>query len=182
MAQLVAAALDGLGPLLRSGVPFSFFGHSMGSWVAYAAIQELQARGWDVPVKLYVSATRAPQLAGPQHDTDGIQMHRLEANEFWHVFERRYGHNPDLVSSSIWNRILSAGTRAFVLAIYCWAPCIDGAVFFSRLLPFVSRPLVAICDYQRSSFAQIYVRVLLCRMTFMFESLYCQFFVRTFKS
>lgn len=97
MEGLVQDAVEELSAVFHSSVPFAFFGHSMGSWIAYALTQELQRRNWNLPVKLYVSGARSPKLAGPDYDPDGFQMHQLEPTEFWKVFEKRYGHNKDLV-------------------------------------------------------------------------------------
>lgn len=97
MTELVNAAVDALRPVFQSKVPFAIFGHSMGSWIAYAVTQELQARQWNLPVKLYVSGVRSPTMTGVEYDPDGVEMHKLEIDEFWEAFERRYGHNRDLV-------------------------------------------------------------------------------------
>jgi hypothetical protein len=79
--------------------------------MAYAIVQELQQRNklkntrdgggeffYKLPVALIVSGTRSPNLAGVDHDPDGIQMYKLEGPQFWEIFEKRYGKNPDLVS------------------------------------------------------------------------------------
>lgn len=59
--------------------------------------QELQSQGGPLPVAIFVSGVRAPQLAGVQHDPDGIEMHKLGYTEFWKVFQKRYGLNKNLV-------------------------------------------------------------------------------------
>ena len=102
MGELVGSLLEGLAPLLLAGggPPFAFFGHSLGAWVAWAAAQELMARGGPLPVALYVSGVRAPTLAGPEHDVDNaVTMHTLAPAPFWAAMERRYGPNPDLVGA-----------------------------------------------------------------------------------
>ncbi|MFC7310250.1 thioesterase II family protein [Streptomyces monticola] len=65
--SLIGHFLDTLGPELdASGVPFAFFGHSMGALVAYELTRRLQARGAALPVWLGVSA------CGPhRHDDTG---------------------------------------------------------------------------------------------------------------
>lgn len=62
--------------------------------------QELRRRGAQPPVKLYVSAARAPHLAAVQHDVDASpELHILPFDDFWNAFERRYGRIPELVSA-----------------------------------------------------------------------------------
>ncbi|CAE7198022.1 grsT [Symbiodinium natans] len=98
LSALAGAALDGIGRPLFEEVPFVVFGHSFGAWLAYELAQQLRHRGWPEPLKLYVSANRAPQLHGVSHDPDGVQpeLGRLGEDGFWRHFERRYGANPDL--------------------------------------------------------------------------------------
>ncbi|CAE7258348.1 grsT [Symbiodinium sp. CCMP2592] len=101
--DLAAAALDGIGRPVFEEVPFAIFGHSFGAWLAYELAQQLCARGWQQPLKLYVSANRAPQLHCTGHDPDRVQpeLSRLGEESFWDHFERRYGKNPDLQESYI---------------------------------------------------------------------------------
>jgi len=127
MNELVSSLLEGIGPLLQ-GTPFIFFGHSMGSWIAFATIQELQSRGGALPRKLFVSAIRSPSLNGVAHEPDGIQMHTLSSSRFWEIMERRYGKNPDLVSAiHVYNRLIfcyylmSLHTH-FEQAVVCFRP------------------------------------------------------------
>lgn len=107
MDDLTTALVSAIAPLL-SGPPFAFFGHSMGSIVAYESIKKLQAQGGPLPCMLYVSAMRSPTLAGMAHDADGIVMHKLPEKEFWATMERRYGKNPDLVSGVIYTEAVPA--------------------------------------------------------------------------
>mmetsp|Transcript_6771 Transcript_6771/g.15678 ORF Transcript_6771/g.15678 Transcript_6771/m.15678 type:complete len:311 (+) Transcript_6771:16-948(+) len=101
--KLAAAALNGLGEGLFNEMPFVIFGHSFGAWLAYELTQQILKRGWARPEKLYVSANRAPQLHGTQHDPDCTQpeLAGLDEESFWKHFERRYGLNPDLQSDYI---------------------------------------------------------------------------------
>ncbi len=50
--------------------PFAFFGHSMGSIVAFELTRQLQLRGFPLPLRLFVSAHKAPHMAhgdAPMH-------------------------------------------------------------------------------------------------------------------
>ena len=99
MPELVEDLIHGISPLINdANVPFALFGHSLGAWIAFAVAQELQKQGKPLPVALIVSGIRAPQLAGVQHDADGLEMHKLGPEEFWMAMENRYGPNKDLVS------------------------------------------------------------------------------------
>jgi medium-chain acyl-[acyl-carrier-protein] hydrolase len=60
MTDLVAALAAGLGPLL--GEPFAFFGHSMGSLVAFELARKLRSEELPGPVHLFISAEMAPHL------------------------------------------------------------------------------------------------------------------------
>lgn len=60
-AQTAAKALaEGLEPFLD--IPFAFFGHSMGSVLAFEVIRELRRSGRQMPFCLFVSGRRAPRL------------------------------------------------------------------------------------------------------------------------
>lgn len=101
LANLAEQVLDGIGLEVFNARPFALFGHSFGAWVAYEMYQELSRRlprGWPLPVKVYISACRAPQLAGVDHDADKQHptLGELSAPAFWKAFEQRYGRNPDL--------------------------------------------------------------------------------------
>lgn len=106
VVDLACQIVDCLGREALLARPFALLGHSFGAWVAYEICQELRRRadqGWPAPLKLYVSACRAPQLAGGDHDADrqNPTIGSLSADAFWEAFERRYGCNPDLRSPYI---------------------------------------------------------------------------------
>jgi medium-chain acyl-[acyl-carrier-protein] hydrolase len=63
MRSLIAAIVDEIGPLLD--VPFAFFGHSLGSIIAYETALALMGEAVD-PLCLIVSGHRAPQLPSPR--------------------------------------------------------------------------------------------------------------------
>lgn len=116
ISQFAKDFIDALGPDYlseNSTVPYVLFGHSLGAWMAYAIVQELQERHFLInsdgngdlkfkkykfPSALIVSGTRSPKLAGREHDPDGVEMYTLDGPRFWEIFEKRYGKNPGLVS------------------------------------------------------------------------------------
>ncbi len=75
MEALVEALAAGLAPLLDR--PFAFFGHSMGSLIAFELARGLRREGRPGPVHLFVSGHRAPQLP-PQDEP----IHPLPDREF----------------------------------------------------------------------------------------------------
>eukprot|EP00873_Tetraselmis_striata_P035728 jgi/Tetstr1/455992/TSEL_042770.t1 len=101
MKSLVMALADGVAPILEEGKPYAVFGHSMGAWIGYELVQELQRRGVQLPLRLYVSANRAPQLAGVEHDVHPVELHKLGFSEFWEAFEQRYGRIAELKDASV---------------------------------------------------------------------------------
>ena len=58
--SLVPVLVDRLTPHLDR--PYSLFGHSMGALIAFETARELRRRGLRSPVRLFVSAFRAPHL------------------------------------------------------------------------------------------------------------------------
>eukprot|EP00444_Apocalathium_aciculiferum_P006755 CAMPEP_0183397756 /NCGR_PEP_ID=MMETSP0370-20130417/10812_1 /TAXON_ID=268820 /ORGANISM="Peridinium aciculiferum, Strain PAER-2" /LENGTH=355 /DNA_ID=CAMNT_0025578689 /DNA_START=44 /DNA_END=1106 /DNA_ORIENTATION=+ len=112
MQDLACQALDGLGLEVLKARPFVLFGHSFGAWLVYEMYQELSRRAaagsdWPLPLKVYVSANRAPQLAGRSNDPDKANpcLGQLSVDAFWPAFEARYGCNPDLQSTYIRNML-----------------------------------------------------------------------------
>lgn len=64
MASLVSSLVKDLESLFVP--PFAFFGHSMGALIAFELTHELQRRGKPGPMRLLVSAARAPQIPDPE--------------------------------------------------------------------------------------------------------------------
>ncbi len=58
---LVDSAVEAILPLLDQ--PFAFFGYSLGAYVAFEAARRLRARGAPTPVRLFLAACPAPQIA-----------------------------------------------------------------------------------------------------------------------
>ncbi len=61
IAPLVDDFIEALIPYL-DGVPYAFFGHSMGAVIAYEVAQKLLTRHGESPAHLFVSARQAPHL------------------------------------------------------------------------------------------------------------------------
>lgn len=62
-APLVGTRLIASG---ASGIPFAFFGHSMGALISFGLTQQLLKRGYPLPAHLLLSAYRAPQIPNPE--------------------------------------------------------------------------------------------------------------------
>lgn len=58
--ELIPELLPHLDPFLDR--PFAFYGHSLGAIVAFEVTRELRRRRWPLPLCLFVSGRRAPQL------------------------------------------------------------------------------------------------------------------------
>jgi medium-chain acyl-[acyl-carrier-protein] hydrolase len=75
LAPLVQALAQALVPLLDK--PFAFFGHSLGALVGFELARQLRRKPGVQPVRLIVSADRAPQI--PHRDR---RIHALPEGEF----------------------------------------------------------------------------------------------------
>lgn len=58
---LIKATADALQPYFKD-LPFVFFGHSMGAMISFELARELRRRGQALPLHLFVSGRRAPQV------------------------------------------------------------------------------------------------------------------------
>jgi surfactin family lipopeptide synthetase A len=75
LSPLVQTLAQAMVPLLDK--PFAFFGHSLGALVAFELARQLRRQAGVQPVRLFISADRAPQL--PQRDRP---IHALPEAEF----------------------------------------------------------------------------------------------------
>jgi medium-chain acyl-[acyl-carrier-protein] hydrolase len=78
-----------------SNVPFVFFGHSLGAFIAFELARELEARGGPRPVQVIVSGQRAPHLPNALP-----VLYDLPDSEFLDALQRRYNAIPDVVRES----------------------------------------------------------------------------------
>jgi medium-chain acyl-[acyl-carrier-protein] hydrolase len=86
MEELVARICDGIDPYLD--LPFSLFGHSMGTIVSFEVARELARRGRTLPEWLLMSG------AIPPHRRPVEALHTLPAKEFIDAVVRRYNGFP----------------------------------------------------------------------------------------
>jgi medium-chain acyl-[acyl-carrier-protein] hydrolase len=69
IGDLIAALLPHIEPL--TGLPFLFYGHSLGAIVAFDLLREMRCHGLPMPCALMVSGRRAPQLP-LSHEAHGL--------------------------------------------------------------------------------------------------------------
>jgi len=93
LLPLVQALAQALVPLLDK--PFAFFGHSLGALVSFELARQLRRQAGVQPVRLFVSADRAPQI--PQRDRP---IHALPDSEFL-VELRRLNGIPEKVLEDV---------------------------------------------------------------------------------
>ncbi len=84
LLPLVEALGQALVPLLEK--PFAFFGHSLGALVGFELARQLRRQSGVQPVRLFVSAARAPQLP-PRHRP----IHALPEAQFLEELRRLNG-------------------------------------------------------------------------------------------
>ena len=132
LQELACAIVDNIAPLLpkendTESPPYVVLGWSMGAWLGYEVVCEIQRRRdaravssgriIQMPLCLYAGGARAPSLFGPNNDTDleTPSIAGLPDREFWRAFERRYGANPELQSSALRSVILPTLRKDFGL-------------------------------------------------------------------
>jgi medium-chain acyl-[acyl-carrier-protein] hydrolase len=87
VGALAAAAADAMEP--HVGMPYVFYGHSLGALVAFEVAREFRRRGMPIPLQLFVSAHRAPHLPN-RHQP----LRHLPDVEFVGEISRQYGGIP----------------------------------------------------------------------------------------
>ena len=110
LEPLVQVLADGLAPLLDR--PFAFFGHSMGTLVAFELARHLRRQSGVEPTRLFVSAGRAPQTAAR-----GRLMHTLPEEELLDALRRLSGIPQAVLEDKDIMRIMLPVLRAD-LAVY----------------------------------------------------------------
>jgi medium-chain acyl-[acyl-carrier-protein] hydrolase len=84
LSPLIQALAQALLPLLDK--PFAFFGHSLGALVSFELARQLRRQYGVQPVRLFVSASRAPPL--PHR---GLPVHTLPEGDFLAELRRLNG-------------------------------------------------------------------------------------------
>lgn len=116
LPSLVRAMADALGPVLEHA-PYALFGHSMGSWLAFELAREQRRRGGAVPVHLFLSARRAPDLpdrAGP--------LRHLDDDAFLQAVQARYGAIPPrMLERPAFLRMFLPALRADFALLETWS-------------------------------------------------------------
>jgi len=92
MAPLVAALAAAIDD--RLGIPYALFGHSLGALVAFELARALRRAGRPEPLRLFVSASRAPHLPDPAPPLHRASSASLRAEL------RRLNGTPDEVLAS----------------------------------------------------------------------------------
>jgi medium-chain acyl-[acyl-carrier-protein] hydrolase len=87
MGPLVEALYEAMSPQLSG--PYAFYGHSLGSLVAFEMARKIQRQGGQGPIRLLVSAHTAPQLGLCRP-----VLHNLPDKEFVGAL-RRFAGTPD---------------------------------------------------------------------------------------
>lgn len=91
LSTLVEALAPALVPLLDR--PFAFFGHSLGALVGFELARQVRRQYGVHPVRLFISACRAPQI--PQR---GPPIHTLPEKEFLAELRRLNGTPSELLN------------------------------------------------------------------------------------
>lgn len=120
MTDLLAALVPALEPQFDR--PFAFFGHSMGSLVAFEVARTLQRRGGPVPQRLLISGRRAPHLAEREPP-----IHQLDDDAFIAEIQRRYnGIPPEVLQYPELLELLLPALRADMSVIETHRPHDEG--------------------------------------------------------
>jgi medium-chain acyl-[acyl-carrier-protein] hydrolase len=105
LSPLVQAIAEALFPLLDK--PFAFFGHSLGALVSFELARRLRRRYAVQPVRLFISADRAPQI--PNRDP---AIHSLPEGEFLTELRRLKGTPTELLEDEEVMQIMLPVLRA----------------------------------------------------------------------
>jgi len=105
LEPLIQALLEALQPHL--GLPFAFFGHSMGAMLSFELARELRRRGGPLPLHLFVSGRRAPQVPAREEN-----IHDLPEPEFLAKLRELNGTPEEVLQHAELMRLLIPVLRA----------------------------------------------------------------------
>jgi medium-chain acyl-[acyl-carrier-protein] hydrolase len=105
LSPLIEALTQALFPLLDK--PFAFFGHSLGALVSFELARQLRRQYAVQPVRLFISADRAPQI--PNRDPP---IHSLPEGEFLVELRRLNGTPREVLEDEELRQIMLALLRA----------------------------------------------------------------------
>jgi surfactin synthase thioesterase subunit len=105
----LAPLLDALAPALIPfmGMPFAFFGHSMGALIAFELARHLRRSRQPGPAYLAVSGFPAPQI--PDHDPP---IHQLPDAQFIHALARLNGTPTEVLEHAELMQLMLPALRA----------------------------------------------------------------------
>ena len=117
LAEMVQAIASGITPWLDK--PYAFFGHSMGSHLAFELARDLRRQGDPGPRHLFVSGRHAPQMADPDPP-----IHHLPTPEFIDELRRLHGTPEEVLQHAELMELLMPILRADFAACetYEYAP------------------------------------------------------------
>ena len=122
LSPLVQALAQALIPLLDK--PFAFFGHSLGALVGFELARQLRRQSGVQPVRLFVSAGRAPQIPAR-----GQPIHALPEQEFLDELRHLNGTPRELLENAelmqIMLPILRADFAVYETFVYSAEPSLD---------------------------------------------------------
>jgi len=87
---LLDALVEVLAPCLD--LPYAFYGHSLGGWIAYYLAQRFVRTGQKLPTHLFIGASRAPHLPNPHPP-----IHALPRAQLVESVGHRYGEFPPAI-------------------------------------------------------------------------------------
>lgn len=105
MTPLVSAVAQSLLPRLDK--PFAFFGHSMGALVAFELTRYLRKHKHSLPLQLFISGARAPQLV-----KRSLPIHTLPKAEFIKKLRRLKGTSLELLEHAELMQLMLPALRA----------------------------------------------------------------------
>jgi len=120
---LVDALMEPLAQCLD--LPYAFYGHSLGAWIAFYLTRRLIGAGLKPPARLFVGAARAPHL-----ESRRPPVHEYPLREFLAHVTERYGEIPPAIRNDremmeIVVELLRSDMALFEKVRYCPGSALD---------------------------------------------------------